>query len=426
MDSGEGLNRDRIINDFNSMLETSDINDTSETANYNKPDPISDGSGDPPSGDGVIIANESKIEGSSKYDNYSQPHEEIKRISKLAAEGKAMLSDIQKRDELIELHRDADSKLSQMPEYKNLQSKFLQKQNEIKKYQDKYFTNKDGRLHRNVNASGHFVEINLNKLKNELNTISEKRSKIKNDAWNKSSKVINTYDYIPTTVAEGNAVQESFYGVGNVLSNTNNIGQLLDISEIYDTNSGKFSNITSNHRDTLTKVLNTADPKSFTISKPTPSGANGKPQVTITFTPKKGSSKYEIDNMEGWDKSIGGEDGTISFVATLKSKKGSKHASEISSLSNFITSRYEGKGENIISGAGAGLPQGTHLSQSMDYNTYRGYDMNEMYNEAFIENRSNNTVQIRDKVAYKILAGKASSKDMTIPQYIAKYGKEKI
>jgi len=68
MDSGDGLNRDRIINDFNSMLERSDINDVSENANYNAPN-IGDGSN--PSGGGIFGEDYNTKEVGGKNQDYS-------------------------------------------------------------------------------------------------------------------------------------------------------------------------------------------------------------------------------------------------------------------------------------------------------------------------------------------------------------------
>ena len=68
--------------------------------------------------------------------------------------------------------------------------------------------------------------------------------------------------------------------------------------------------------------MKNADLKSFSISNPTPSGAGGRPQVTITFTTKKGTSASDIDDSGKFsDDTLGGDEKTISFVANLKSSK---------------------------------------------------------------------------------------------------------
>ena len=77
MDSGDGLNRDRIINDFNSMLETSDINDVSESANYNAPNIGGDGN----NSSGSILT-DVVTEAGDKDKSYGQV---MQRVSELKA-----------------------------------------------------------------------------------------------------------------------------------------------------------------------------------------------------------------------------------------------------------------------------------------------------------------------------------------------------
>lgn len=80
MDSGDGLNRTRIINDFNSMLESSDVNDVSENANYNVPSTGGDGSN--PQGGGIFGEDYNTKEVGGKNQDYS----EIERIGKSKTE----------------------------------------------------------------------------------------------------------------------------------------------------------------------------------------------------------------------------------------------------------------------------------------------------------------------------------------------------
>ena len=423
MDSGDGLNRDRIINDFNSMLETSDINDVSESANYNAPNIGGDGNNPP--GGGKIISGESKIEASSKYDNYSDPLNEIKTLSAAIASGKGTTADKIRRDELIELRRVADSKLVNDPKYKDLQSKFLQKQTEIKNYQNKYFTNKDGKLQRNSNAAGNFVEIKLNKLKNELNDISKQRSKIKDAAWNNSSKVVNTYNYIPTTVTEANDFENFNFQAGSIIRNVKNIDNILDIVDISQ-DDNNYSKVTPNHTKALTAAMKNADPKSFSISNPTPSGAGGRPQVTITFTTKKGTSASDIDDSGKFsDDTLGGDEKTISFVANLKSSKDNPtSANMIGSFSKHLRDYYGGKGDVISQGVGAGLKTGDHLKNTMIYNQYKGNTIQELSRAAY--STDGTMVQMKDEDAFNLLAGKAANKGMRVDDYVRYYGKEKI
>ena len=382
-----------------------------------------DGSGTP--GGGKIISGESKIEASSKYDNYSDPLNEIKTLSATIASGKGTTADKIRRDELIELRRVADSKVVNDPKYKDLQSKFLQKQTEIKNYQNKYFTNKDGKLQRNSNAAGNFVEINLNKLKNELNDISKQRSKIKDAAWNNSSKVVNTYNYIPTTVTEANDFENFNFQAGSIIKNVKNIDNILDIVDISQ-DDNNYSKVTPNHTKALTAAMKNADPKSFSISNPTPSGAGGRPQVTITFTTKKGTSASDIDDSGKFsDDTLGGDEKTISFVANLKSSKDNPtSANMIGSFSKHLRDYYGGKGDVISQGVGAGLKTGDHLKNTMIYNQYKGNTIQELSRAAY--STDGTMVQMKDEDAFNLLAGKAANKGMRVDDYVRYYGKEKI
>ena len=387
------------------------------------PGPGSSDGNNPPGG-GKIISGESKIEASSKYDNYSDPLNEIKTLSATIASGKGTTADKIRRDELIELRRVADSKIVNDPKYKDLQSKFLQKQTEIKNYQNKYFTNKDGKLQRNSNAAGNFVEINLNKLKNELNDISKQRSKIKDAAWNNSSKVVNTYNYIPTTVTEANDFENFNFQAGSIIKNVKNIDNILDIVDISQ-DDNNYSKVTPNHTKALTAALKNADLKSFSISNPTPSGAGGRPQVTITFTTKKGSGKSSIADTGIFGDDLGGDEKTISFVANLKSSKDNPtSANMIGSFSKHLRDYYGGKGDVISQGVGAGLKTGDHLKNTMIYNQYKGNTIQELSRAAY--STDGTTVQMKDEDAFNLLAGKAANKGMRVDDYVRYYGKEKI
>ena len=382
-----------------------------------------DGSGVP--GGGKIISGESKIEASSVSDSYSTPLNEIKTLSTKIASGKGTTADKIRRDELIELRRIADSKLVNDPKYNNLQSKFLQKQNEIKKYQDKYFTNQNGNLKRKNNASGNFVEIKLNNLKTELNNISRERSKIKDNAWNNSSKVINTYNYIPTTVTEANDFENFNLQAGNILSNVKNIDNILDIVNVSQ-DDDNYSKVTPNHTKALTAAMKNADPKSFSISNPTPSGPGGRPQVTITFTTRKGTNASDIDDSGKFrDDTLGGDEKTISFVANLKNSKDNPTSADmIGSFSKHLRDYYGGKGDVISQGVGAGLKSGDHLKNAMIYNQYKGNTVEELSRAAY--STDGKIVQMKDEDAFNILAGKAAKKGMRVDDYIRYYGKEKI
>jgi len=445
MDSGDGLNRDRIINDFNSMLETSDINDVSESANYNALTTSGDVSN--PSGGGKIISGESKIEASSKYDNYSDPLNEIKSLSTTIANGKGTTADKIRRDELIELRRIADSKMNQIPRYKeinnklnselsqwkNLSTKFNLSDNEKKIIKNNpnlipqlLFSKGIGNYKGDKNDSALKMILNDSKLSNFNNLIKERQG-YKDAAWNNSSKVVNTYNYIPTTVPEANDFENFNFQAGSIIKNVKNIDNILDIVDISQ-DDNNYSKVTPNHTKALTAAIKNADPKSFSISNPTPSGLGGKPQVTITFTTKKGTGSSDIDDSGTFnDDTLGGDEKTISFVANLKNSKDNPTSADmIGSFSKHLRDYYGGKGDVIPQGVGAGLKTGDHLKNTMIYNQYKINNVESLSNAAYNVDKNTNTVQIKDKDAFNILAGKAAKKGMRVDDYVKYYGKEKI
>jgi len=443
MDSGDGLNRDRIINDFNSMLERSDINDISESANYNTPSIVGDGSGTP--GGGKIISGESKIEASSKYNNYSDPLNEIKSLSTTIANGKGTTADKIRRDELIELRRIADSKMNQIPKYKEINNKLNSELNQWKNLSTKFnlsdndkkvikdnpnlipqllFSKGMGSYKGDKNDPSLKMILNDSKLSNFNNLIKE-RQKYKDTAWNNSSKVVNTYNYIPTTVKEANDFENFNFQAGSIIKNVKNIDNILDIVDISQ-DDNNYSKVTPNHTKALTAAMKNADPKSFSISNPTPSGAGGRPQVTITFTTKKGTGSSDIDDSGKFsDDTLGGDEKTISFVANLKNSKDNPTSADmIGSFSKHLRDYYGGKGDVIPQGVGAGLKTGDHLKNTMIYNQYKGNTVQELSRAAY--STDGKTVQMKDEDAFNLLAGKAAKKGMRVDDYIRYYGKEKI
>jgi hypothetical protein len=442
MDSGDGLNRDRIINDFNSMLERSDINDVSESANYNA---LNIGDGNNPQGGGKIISGESKIEASSKYDNYSDPLNEIKTLSTTIANGKGTTADKIRRDELIELRRIADSKMNQIPRYKEINNKLNSELNQWKNLSTKFnlsdndrkvikdnpnlipqllFSKGIGSYKGDKNDPALKMILNNSKLSN-FNSLIKERQNYKDIAWNNSSKVVNTYNYIPTTVTEANDFENFNFQAGSIIKNVKNIDNILDIVDISQ-DDNNYSKVTPNHTKALTVAMKNADPKSFSISNPTPSGAGGRPQVTITFTTKKGTSASDIDDSGKFsDDTLGGDEKTISFVANLKNSKDNPTSADmIGSFSKHLRDYYGGKGDVIPQGVGAGLKTGDHLKNTMIYNQYKGNTVQELSRAAY--STDGTTVQMKDEDAFNLLAGKAAKKGMRVDDYIRYYGKEKI
>jgi len=401
--------------------------------------------GNNPPGGGKIISGESKIEASSKYDNYSDPLNEIKTLSTTIASGKGTTADKIRRDELIELRRIADSKMNQIPRYKEINNKLNSELNQWKNLSAKFnlsdndkkvikdnpnlipqllFSKGIGNYKGDKNDPALKMILDDSKLSNFNNLIKE-RQKYKDIAWNNSSKVVNTYNYIPTTVTEANDFENFNFQAGSIIKNVKNIDNILDIVDISQ-DDNNYSKVTPNHTKALTAAMKNADPKSFSISNPTPSGAGGRPQVTITFTTKKGTSASDIDDSGKFsDDTLGGDEKTISFVANLKSSKDNPtSANMIGSFSKHLRDYYGGKGDVISQGVGAGLKTGDHLKNTMIYNQYKGNTIQELSRAAY--STDGTMVQMKDEDAFNLLAGKAANKGMRVDDYVRYYGKEKI
>jgi len=444
----EGRTTDEDLNYINSRVLGAKIFEQNEDYKTNY-DRIStgDGSGDGSEtpGGGKIISGESKIEASSKYDNYSDALNEIKTLNSTIASGKGTTADKIRRNELIELRRIADSKMNQIPRYKEINNKLNSELNQWKNLSTKFnlsdndkkvikdnpnlipqllFSKGIGNYKGDKNDPALKMILDDSKLSNFNNLIKE-RQNYKDTAWNNSSKVINTYNYIPTTTAEANDFENFNFQAGNIIKNAKNIDNVLDIVDISQ-DDNNYSKITPNHTKALTAAMKNMDPKSFTISNPTPSGPGGRPQVTITFTTKKGAKSSDIDDSGTfYDDTLGGEEKTISFVANLKNSKDNPHSADmIGGLSKHLRDYYGGKGEVIKQGVGAGLRTGDHLKNTMIYNQYRGNTIEELSNAAY--STDGITVQMKDEDAFNLLAGKAAQKGMRVDDYIKYYGKEKI
>lgn len=383
--------KQRFIGDFGSMLRTSSGRGYEENGQFiNDATGPNGGNGGGTPGTGVIINNDSTLKSDAlNYTNYSNALNARKRLmTSNSPKDRAELADLE------ELQRNADSKIVNDPKYKDLQSKFLQKQTEIKNYQNKYFTNKDGKLRRNSNAAGNFVEINLNKLKNELNDISKQRSKIKDAAWNNSSSSRHSYSYLPTNSQEQTNWDIYNKGVFNTLKG-GNLANLLDVSSIHTTNGSK-TNVSNTDVNNIQSLLNGADEKSFTINSIKTYGSNKTPEVTMTFVPNKNAKEYTMDRRLFTDyNDYGGAEKPVTVTFRLKDfSNASKTGSAVGykSLSGAMTDFWKDKGGvNKITNNYQGAEVKDAFVKS-EYSKYSNDELNKLRN---VDEDANRALQIR-------------------------------
>lgn len=383
--------KQRFIGDFGSMLKTSRGSGYEENGQFiNDATGPNGGNGGGTPGTGVIINNDSTLKSDAlNYTTYSNALNARKRLmTSNSPKDRAELADLE------ELQRNADSKIVNDPKYKDLQSKFLQKQTEIKNYQNKYFTNKDGKLRRNSNAAGNFVEINLNKLKNELNDISKQRSKIKDAAWNNSSSSRHSYSYLPTNSQEQTNWDIYNKGVFNTLKG-GNLANLLDVSSIHTTNGSK-TNVSNTDVNNIQSLLNGADEKSFTINSIKTYGSNKTPEVTMTFIPNKNAKEYTMDRRLFTDyNDYGGAEKPVTVTFRLKDfSNASKTGSAVGykSLSGAMTDFWKDKGGvNKITNNYQGAEVKDAFVKS-EYSKYSNDELNKLRN---VDEDANRALQIR-------------------------------
>jgi hypothetical protein len=372
--------------------------------------PGQDGSGDAEKTSGTIISNDSTIKSNAEnHETYTDADSKIKVLENSPSLTPAEKSEL---DDLKDLRKDADDKLKLNPEYTKLQSKFLQKQNEIEKYQSEYFTNKDGILRRKDNASGKFVEIKLTKLKNELDNISNEQSKIKDKAWQKSSSLRHNYSYLPDTPkAEGawNLHNENVHGV---LKGIPNLSSVLDLTGI-ETTGGLRKDVDDDDVANIQELIKNSDGKSFKISNIKTYGDKKAPEITATFTTNKNASEYDAKGI-AWNDEYGGAERPVTVTFKLKrftNAPDTKSAPGFKNLTGAIAQFYKDKGG--INGI-TGNFQGHEVYNSLITNAY-----SDLTNEQLAERYS------ADSDAQEVLNDRAIKRGLQPSQLVTKYAKYK-
>ena len=381
MDSGDGLNRDRIINDFNSMLERSDINDISETANYNAPTTGGDGSGTP--GTGVIINNDSTLKSDAlNYTNYSDALNARKRLMKSnSPKDRAELADLE------DLQRNADSKLKTNPKYKEAQQSVISKQKDFDNFVKDYHSGKIKMTPSQFAGKRGVLEDNIRVAKTNVQNIKDR-------AWKESSSSRHSYSYLPTNSNEQTNWDIYNRGIFNTLKG-GNLANLLDVSSIHTTNGSK-TNVSNTDVNNIQTLLNGADEKSFTINSIKTYGSNKTPEVTMTFIPNKNAKEYTMDRRLFTDyNDYGGAEKPVTVTFRLKDfSNASKTGSAVGykSLSGAIADFWKDKGGvNKITNNYQGAEVKDAFVKS-EYSKYSNDELNKLRN---IDEDANRALQIR-------------------------------
>lgn len=343
MDSGDSLNRNRIINDFNSMLERSDINDVSESANYNAPSTGGESSDRYGNMDIVDTQHALKID---KFTNRSHGTN-VLELNKLESKIKNKTATQQDQVEYNSLQKfvnQTKTKVGSNPQYKEekaLEDKY--NYDLINKGSSKmratYNAIKNGTLEGVYKVSGNAATVDPVKLAkkgysvSEIREIKEVANKFLNNPHTKNITKIfgetnklnnnyaNYYNLFPNN-SKGTKAYEDFNknmesifsgGTANTLQNLGLISAIqIDGNNNYD--------IDENDRNGVQKLLsNDIKPGSFSISGFSDNNVTGLPSIRMSFNTNDKSEGYTKGN-NSWEdnKTLGKEGSKVSFDLDFK------------------------------------------------------------------------------------------------------------
>jgi hypothetical protein len=382
--AGIGLNKDRIINDFNSMLENSDINKISESANYNAPPKPEKSDEEGPAGQ--IISNDTEIKSdATNYEEYSDVLSEIKRLSSSKSLNPA---DQAKLDDLIELRREADAKLTQNKDYKanditfkkeyskweRLAKKMNMTQEEViavKKDPSilpRLLFSKGVGSFKGKQSDPDLKLIMQDKDLSYMDKILSQRKKLKNDAWQKSSSLRHNYSYMPSTPKEEGEWNLHNENVATVLKGIPNISSVLDLTGV-QTTGGFRKDVTDEDVANIQDLLKNSDQKSFKISNIKTYGDNKSPEITAVFTTNEDANEYDTQGVKRKDE-YGGSKKQVTVTFKLKRFTNSADtgsAPGYKNLTGAIANFYKNKG--TVNGI-TGNFQGQEVYTSLVNNAY--------------------------------------------------------
>lgn len=410
-DAALGIDENRIKNDFNSMLENSNILKSSESANYNTPPKAE--TVDP---GGMIISNDSTL----TSDAISNPtySDALESIKKLSSSPTLSAADRSKLEDLIELRKNADSKLNQNKDYKLLDSRFKSEYSKWEKLASKMNLSQQEKesLKNNPNFLPNLLfskgvgafkgsksdpDLKLimdNKSLSTINNILNKRQVFKDKAWKDSSSLRHNYSYLPSTPkeeSEWNLHNENIY---NTLKGLPDMGSVLDLTSIY-TPVGNKKNVTSEDVLNIQTLLKNGDPKSFKINNIKTYGDNKTPEVTMTFNTLEGATEYDMNGttsaFSSGEDNYGGSQKPVTVTFRLKKFSNSfdtGSAAGYKNLTGAIGNFWKNKGGiNQITGNF----QGAEIYNSMIENAYSEVSDKELYARAQSDSDAREALLIR-------------------------------
>ena len=404
-----GYDQQQALNEIKSMsgiYKQKAIKDgtTSQISNFNP----NEGTSQDPSG--MIISNDSIL--TTDALNETNYQNVIKTINQLQSSKSLSPADRAKLEDLKELKSIADAKISKDPEYVKVynESKILEK-NLIDKLRKKYlgkekyhgsdekFTEKDIKNLENQLKEGNYSILNSLDSKSledgkKLKKLVDKKYDIQNQYWKQSSSLRHNYSYLPSNPKEESIWNLYNENVFNTLNGITDLGNILDLTSIHTTG-GTRKDVNSNDVKNIQNLLKSGDPKSFKINNIKTYGDNKTPEITTTFTTKKGAEEYTIDGSWDWNDEYGGEEKPVTVTFKLKKFSNSfdtGSAVGYKNLTGAIANFWKDKGGvNEITGNF----QGAEVYNSMIENAYSDISNEELYQRAQVDSDAREALMIR-------------------------------
>lgn len=406
-----GYDKQQALNEIQSMsgiYKQKAIKDgtTSQISNFNP----NEGTSQAPSG--MIISNDSTL--TTDALNETNYQNVIKTINQLQSSKSLSPADRAKLEDLKELKSIADSKISKDSKYSKVYNEYQTELNKWKNLANKMDLTKEEKQQISENPNilpqllfgkgfgffkGDKKDKDLNLIMNDksltkFNSLNKEKQSIQDTYWKQSSSLRHNYTYLPSTLKEESAWNLHNENVLNTLNGIPDLGNILDLTSVHTTG-GTRKDVNSNDVKNIQNLLKSGDPKSFKINNIKTYGDNKTPEITMTFTTKKGAKEYDIDGSWDWNDEYGGEEKPVTVTFKLKKFSNAfdtKSAVGYKNLTGAIANFWKDKGGvNEITGNF----QGAEIYNSMIENAYSDISNEELYQRAQVDSDAREALMIR-------------------------------
>lgn len=397
MDSGEGVDRNRIINSFDAMLETSNIRDNSETANYNKPDISGDKNGTSAT---PLISVQNSIESkefaNQKYSDNLSAYKQMRSIPE-----KNMSEEQKVKMNMLEtLIKGVDGDLVRTKAYinnkpivdrfeKSIPKEYLnivqnanhmsasEYDKEISKIAEQEFkkSSPGSRFIETRRGSTHInVRNKVDELVNKRRELYKPITDAKNTLTNLNNKKFYHYSLAPISEKEQGQYKNLSNALEGVVKDSGPSGlRNLGLIESVDMGDGsKRYKLTSNDRDQIQSLITNSEPGSVRLVSVSEKGPSGKPQLRIAFKVGKKSTDKDLSgwSLNPFNKSSDNlpEEGEEAFInVAFNSLNNIKNGGPgVKKITGLITNYLSERGEVTEEGS----TEGYDLAKAIINNAY--------------------------------------------------------